>query len=141
MGEPAAGLAQLGAGRHDHHPRPRARGHLRAPDAREQSELARPDQRALVEQHVSLADVLALATDVLPRLGRLLIRTVAAPPSVHSTGTTASAPWGTGAPVMIFTAVPGDIAKSLVCPAADSPTTGRWTGSDRGVGEVGGHTA
>ena len=38
-------------------------------------------------------------------------------------------PVGIGAPVMIFTAVPGDIAKIVVCPAAISPTTGRCTGA------------
>ena len=43
-----------------------------------------------------------------PRLGRLRRSAPAsAPRSVHSTGTTASAPLGTGAPVMILTAVPG----------------------------------
>ena len=50
------------------------------------------------------------------------------PPSVHSTGTIASAPCGTGAPVMIRTAVPGLSAKKVVWPAATSPTTGRCTG-------------
>ena len=29
---------------------------------------------------------------------------------------------------MIFTAVPGDIARSVAWPAPISPTTGRWTG-------------
>ncbi len=57
-----------------------------------------------------------------------MIRTLATPPSVHSTGTTASAPCGTGAPVMIRTVVPGESANSLVWPAAISPTTGRCTG-------------
>jgi hypothetical protein len=33
--------------------------------------------------------------------------TLAMPPSVHSSGTTASAPGGTGAPVMIRTDIPG----------------------------------
>ncbi len=57
-----------------------------------------------------------------------MIRTSATPPSVHSTGTTASAPCGIGAPVMMRTAVPGDSANSFVWPAAISPTTGRCTG-------------
>ena len=68
------------------------------------------------------------AVQLAKHAGARVIRTLATPPSVHSTGTTASAPLGTGAPVMIRTAVPGDIANSLVCPAAASPTTGRWTG-------------
>ena len=56
------------------------------------------------------------------------MRTVAAPASVHSTGTMAVAPRGTGAPVMILTAVPGDIATRVARPAADSPATGSMTG-------------
>ena len=62
------------------------------------------------------------------RSGAWVIRTEAMPPSVHSTGTIASEPCGTGAPVMIRTAVPGESAMCLVCPAAISPTTGRCTG-------------
>jgi hypothetical protein len=45
-----------------------------------------------------------------PSVGAWKIRTCATPRSVHSYGTTESAPAGSGAPVMIFTAVPGDIA-------------------------------
>ncbi len=35
---------------------------------------------------------------------------------------------GIGAPVMILTAVPGDIARMPAWPAPISPTTGRWIG-------------
>ncbi len=45
------------------------------------------------------------------------------PPSVHSTGTTASAPGGSGAPVMIRAASPGPTVGSSPLPAATSPTT------------------
>ena len=51
------------------------------------------------------------------------------PASVHSTGTTASAPRGSGAPVMIRTALPCDIAGTSRTPAGRSPTTGRTTGA------------
>ena len=63
-----------------------------------------------------------------PSSGACSITTVEVPPSVHSTGTTASQPCGTGAPVMIRTAVPVDIAMIVAAPAAISPTTGRCTG-------------
>ena len=43
--------------------------------------------------------------------------------SVSSNGTTASAPAGIGAPVMIRTAVPGSTCPSNTYPAASSPTT------------------
>jgi hypothetical protein len=52
------------------------------------------------------------------------------PASDHSTGTTLSAPDGTGAPVMIRMAVPGGMPYGADCPAADSPTTGRCTGRE-----------
>ncbi len=60
--------------------------------------------------------------------GRREIVTVCSPPSVHSTGTTASAPAGTGAPVITRTAAPGTTAGATV-PAPTSPVTGRVTGS------------
>ena len=50
------------------------------------------------------------------RCGARVIRTVATPPSVHSTGTIASAPCGTGAPVMIRTVVPGREREQLGLP-------------------------
>ena len=43
----------------------------------------------------------------LPGFGVWVMVTLAMPPSVHSSGTTASAPGGTGAPVMIRTDMPG----------------------------------
>src|SRR3954462_12127980 len=52
------------------------------------------------------------------------------PPSVHSTGTTASAPAGIGAPVMMRTHRPGCTLYAPVLPAATSPTTGSATGVD-----------
>ncbi len=58
---------------------------------------------------------------MLPRRrGALVIATLAMPPSVHSSGTTASAPAGTGAPVMIRTR--SARADTRVAPA--------WTGGD-----------
>ena len=50
------------------------------------------------------------------------------PPSVHSTGTTASVPCGSIAPVMIRMLVPGCSAYAPVSPAATSATTGSVTG-------------
>ena len=49
-------------------------------------------------------------------------------PSVSSTGTTASAPPGMAAPVMIRMQVPGVSSRLLVSPAAISPSTGSVTG-------------
>ena len=54
--------------------------------------------------------------------------TRARPPSVHSTGTTASAPCGSIAPVMILMLVPGWSAYAPVSPAATSAVTGSVTG-------------
>ena len=51
------------------------------------------------------------------------------PPSVHSTGTTASAPAGISAPVMIRTHSPGWTRSGDAGPAAMSPTTGSMTGT------------
>ena len=59
-------------------------------------------------------------------LARMLTR--ALPPSVHSTGITASAPCGSIAPVMILIAVPGWRAYAPVSPAATSAVTGSVTG-------------
>src|SRR5690606_9120283 len=49
--------------------------------------------------------------------------------SVSSTGTTASAPAGTGAPVMMRTAVPGSSGAGRPGAAATSPATGSVTGT------------
>jgi hypothetical protein len=54
--------------------------------------------------------------------------TSSAPRSVFSYGIIVSASSGTGAPVMIFIAVPGDSRCGAAAPAAISPTTGRLTG-------------
>ncbi len=55
-------------------------------------------------------------------------RPVPVPPSVHSTGATASAPGGIGAPVMIRAAWPGPTLGSTPAPAAMSPTTASTDG-------------
>jgi hypothetical protein len=47
---------------------------------------------------------------------------------VFSYGTIVSACSGSGAPVMIFIAVPGDSGCCAACPAGTSPTTGKITG-------------
>ena len=57
------------------------------------------------------------------------IATVSVAPSVASTGTTAVAPDGTGAPVMIRCAVPGFSVSASVRPAGMSSATGNSTGS------------
>src|SRR5580693_770678 len=54
--------------------------------------------------------------------------TLAVPPSVHSTGTTASVPRGSIAPVMIRMLAPSGSAYAPVSPAATSATTGSVTG-------------
>jgi hypothetical protein len=56
--------------------------------------------------------------------------TAAMPWSVHSIGTTASAPAGIGAPVMIRVESPGCTLYADCDPAAMSPTTGSLTGVD-----------
>ena len=63
-----------------------------------------------------------------PTSGAWVIVTAAMPRSVHSSGTTASAPTGTGAPVMIRTHRPGCTVYVACEPAATSPTTGSCTG-------------
>jgi hypothetical protein len=65
--------------------------------------------------------------------GSTAARTVTSrtPPSVSSTFTIASAPGGTGAPVMIRCAVPGRSATTSVRPAGMSSGTGRRTGASR----------
>ncbi len=57
-----------------------------------------------------------------------LIVTLATPRSVRSSGMTASAPAGIGAPVMMRTDNPGPIPERLFVPATTSPVTGSWTG-------------
>jgi hypothetical protein len=64
----------------------------------------------------------------LPYAAPARMLTRALPPSVHSTGTTASAPCGSIAPVMILMAVPGWSAYAPVSPAATSAVTGSVTG-------------
>ncbi len=63
-----------------------------------------------------------------PGVTAALIATRAVPPSVSSTGTTASAPAGSGAPVVIRRQLPGASSCSRVSPAVTSPVTGRSTG-------------
>ena len=73
-----------------------------------------------------------------PTSGARHIATSLAPPSVSSTGTTASAPSGIGAPVMIRSAWPTGRTWRVVSPAATSPATGSTTGRSRaGAGELG----
>ena len=61
---------------------------------------------------------------------RTLVRiaTRATPPSVSSSGTTASAPGGIGAPVMIRMHRPGPMPDTERVPATTSPTTGNTSG-------------
>jgi hypothetical protein len=66
---------------------------------------------------------------VLPGLAVARIATVSVAPSVTSTGTTAVAPDGSGAPVMIRCAVPGFSVSDSVRPAGMSSATGSSTGS------------
>ena len=73
-----------------------------------------------------------------PPRGARCSATSVAPPSVSSTGTTASAPSGIGAPVMIRSTCPGGSTWWVVSPAATSPATGSTTGvCARGAGELG----
>ena len=66
----AARLAQLGAGGQDHHARARTDDHGRPAHAGQQPELARAQEGALLDQEVTLGDVLAGGADVLSLLGR-----------------------------------------------------------------------
>ncbi len=63
-----------------------------------------------------------------PALAVARIATVSVAPSVTSTGTTAVAPAGSGAPVMIRCAVPGFSVSGSVRPAGMSSATGSRTG-------------
>ncbi len=65
----------------------------------------------------------------LPGGAGRLIDTLTVPPSVHSTGTTASAPPGTGAPVMMRVTVPRSTTRDAVSPAGTSTVTGSTTGA------------
>ena len=65
-----AGLAQLRARGQDHHARPGPHGHRRAADAGQQAELARAEERALLDEEVALGDVLAGHAHVLAGPGR-----------------------------------------------------------------------
>ena len=60
-----AAVAQLGAGRQDHHPGPRAGPHLRTSDAGHQPQLPGAEDRPVQQQHVALLDVLPTTADVL----------------------------------------------------------------------------
>ena len=83
----------------------------------------------MLDEQVALGDVLAGPADVLAELGGAgdpHLRDAAVGPLVGHHA--CRRPPGIGAPVMILTAVPGDIASSWACPAPISPTTGRCTG-------------
>ena len=74
-----------------------------------------------------------------PTPGPARSRTRSVPPSVCSTGTIASAPAGSGAPVMIRCTVPAASAGTSVRPAGMSAATGSSTGrSAVGSGQLGG---
>ena len=111
------------------------RGRGRRPDrARGRRAASRPRWRgpsdgAVLDEQVALGDVLAGRAHVLAALGRLRD-----PDLWRRRGRSTRRarprrrPSGTGAPVMILTAVPGDSASSAAWPAPISPTTGRCTG-------------
>ena len=63
-----------------------------------------------------------------PTVGAAVSRTRSVPPSLCSTGTIASAPTGSGAPVMIRCTEPGASAGTSVRPAGMSAVTGSSTG-------------
>ncbi len=73
----------------------------------------------------------------LPAGGASRISTTSVPPSVSSTGTTTSAPEGSGAPVMIRCTVPGASGTMSVRPAGMSSATGSRTGSSSAPGGSG----
>lgn len=119
-----------------------------AADGREQADLRRAQDRAGFQGEIPGLDVAAARADVGAGLdgavhpdlaARALGRGAAGrmevaapppvPPSVHSTGTTASAPGGSGAPVMIRAAWPGPTRGSESPPAATSPMTVRTAGN------------
>ena len=118
------------AGQH-RDPRARCTEHPRAADGRQQGDVPRTSARCRAGDDLSDADVLAGATDMGAGVRRLTDGDGLAlrPPPVHSTGTTASAPSGSGAPVMIRTAPPGASAAGRDEPAAASPATGSTTGA------------
>ena len=85
-------------------------------------------------------DVLAGGAQVAARGGVSRISTTSVPPSVSSTGTTTSAPGGSGAPVMIRCTVPGARGTTSERPAGMSSATGSRTG-DRAAPETSAHRA
>ena len=95
------------------------------PERGEHAHLGRADLGARDEHLLARPHVLAGAPDVGAR-ARCPARATrpSAAASVRSTGTTASAPAGTGAPVEMRTAVPGSSRPANGCPARASPTTG-----------------
>ncbi len=99
--ERKAGLDQLGAGGEHDDPRPGAGQHAAAAHSGDDAELGGADQRAGLQHDRAGGHVLARVPDGVADLDRTIDRTETVPPSVHSTGTTASAPAGRGPPVMI----------------------------------------
>ena len=74
---------------------------------RDQGESAGGEQRACGKQRVALLHHLAAPADVRAGLRRHRTATRSLPRSVSSTGATRSAPWGSGAPVMMRSVAPG----------------------------------
>lgn len=143
-----AGLDQFAAGRQHHDPGAGADLDRAAADGGEQADLGGAEDRARPQGRLAFGGIAAAGADMGAGGGRavdadlaggvlgaaLWARIVAAgpspvPPSVHSTGTTASAPGGSGAPVMMRAAWPGPISGSAPLPAATSPRTVRVTGA------------
>jgi hypothetical protein len=120
---------------------------LRVPGRGEQPYSGRAEEISCPQHDVACCDFLPTVPDVLARL-RLARRNATrepVPPSpvtglVNSTITTASAPAGTGAPVMILAAWPGPTSPSHQSPAAMCATTSSSGGTvgarTGGVGEA-----
>ena len=108
-----AGGDQFGARRHHQNPLSRNDVQLSQAKRRGQAERGRGEDLARAKHRGARGDILARATQMLAGLGGGAISTVSVPPSVASTGTTAVAPAGTGAPVMMRCAVPGSRVERL----------------------------
>ena len=126
---------ELGAGGEHQHPRSAAHRERPGADGRGEPDLGGAEHRARGQHDLARGDVLAGDPHVLPGGDRPVDpHPVSVPASVHSTCTTASAPSGIAAPVMIRWAVPPSRAGPSVRPAGMSAATGSVGGQVRQVG-------
>ena len=116
-GRGAARLDELVADREQDDARCRVHPQPSTAQRGSERELAGAEPGAGREHHVARAHVRAAGRTCWPATAGRCIETRAVPRSVSSSGTTASAPIGSGAPDAIRTAVPGTSRSGPPCPA------------------------